>query len=185
MKQLLAWITQERCVLRTKHVEHKLVGGNVSMPESYRIKDTVVGHCHFDLSDMQQYDLDVEEKKDGKWVPFKLPKGDKIQVALTMLDPWVRQDLVMTAPGHYSAQFRVPDQHGVFTMSVEYKRYGWTYLSVKHKVSALPFRHDAYPRFLSAAYPYYAVMGSMIVAWIVFSVVYLFAGEPKGKAKQQ
>jgi oligosaccharyltransferase complex subunit beta len=129
--------------------------------------------------------VEVEEKKNGKWVPFRVPKGDVLQVALTMLDPWVRQDLVEKKPGHFAAQFRVPDQHGVFTLGFEYKRRGWTYLSIKHKVSALPFRHDAYPRYLSAAYPYYVVMGSMIAAWIAFSAVFLFTKDEPQKVKQQ
>ena len=128
----------------------------------------------------------MEEKKNGKWVPFRVPKDDTPQVSFTMLDPWVRENLQEKTPGRYAAQFRVPDQHGVFTLGFEYKRYGWSYLSSKYRVSALPFRHDAYPRYVSAAEPYYVVMGSMIAAWILFSTVFLFTkDDPQAKPKQQ
>ena len=43
-----------------------------------------------------------------------------------MLDPHIRTALnpVPGSPGTYSAQFRVPDRHGVFKFIVDYRRKG-------------------------------------------------------------
>lgn len=49
-------------------------------------------------------------------------------------------------------------------------------------VSVVPRRHDEYPRFISAAWPYYAGAISTSVGFIVFSVIYL-GGEVDRKAK--
>ena len=58
------------------------------------------------------------------------------------------------------------------------------YTSLYHSstVSIVPPRHDEYPRFLSAAWPFYAGAISMSVGFIVFSIVYL-GGEVDRKAK--
>jgi len=71
-----------------------------------------------------------------------------------MLDPHVCTALLR--PGLYQAAFRVPDRHGVFKFVLDYRRRGWTTLKAATTVPVVPPRHDGYPRFLSAAWPYYA-----------------------------
>lgn len=112
-----------------------------------------------------------------------------------MLDPYIRTTLKQAdvVPEHhygrFTAHLRLPDVYGVFTLKVNYKRPGLTYLLAEDVVAIRPFRHNEYPRFLSAAYPYYAAVGSMIVGFLVFSAVWLstWGGEmmkkPKPKAQ--
>ena len=69
---------------------------------------------------------------------------------------------------------------------------GWVWgsrysnLLYTNTVSVVPRRHDEYPRFISAAWPYYAGAISTSIGFLVFSVVYL-GGEVdrkiKGKSK--
>lgn len=120
--------------------------------------------------------LEVSEYKDDHWTTFK---ADDIQLEIIMLDPYIRTTLkqLPTAPDHHYGRFvahvKLPDVYGVFTFKVNYKRAGLTYLLAEDVVAIRPFRHNEYPRFLTAAYPYYASVGSMIVGFLVFSAVWL------------
>lgn len=50
-------------------------------------------------------------------------------------------------------------------------------------VPVVPPRHDGYPRFLSAAWPYYAGAISTSAAFFLFSAIWL-GGEVKESAKR-
>jgi oligosaccharyltransferase complex subunit beta len=120
-----------------------------------------------------------------------------------MLDPHIRIALppVEGAPGMYSVQFRAPDRHGVFKFVINYKRKGYvpaplqtdwktnnktptsfTHLFSSSTVSLVPPRHDEYPRFISAAWPYYIGAISTSVGFLLFSTIWL-AGEIKVNKK--
>jgi oligosaccharyltransferase complex subunit beta len=95
-----------------------------------------------------------------------------------MLDPYIRTTLKQAAVdaepfGRFEANLHLPDVYGVFTFKVNYKRSGLSYILAEDQVSIRPFRHNEYPRFLTAAYPYYASTGSMIVGFLLFSAVWL------------
>jgi oligosaccharyltransferase complex subunit beta len=102
-----------------------------------------------------------------------------------MLDPHVRTALrpVSGQPGLYRASFRVPDRHGVFKFILDYRRRGWTSLQASMTVPVVPPRHDGYPRFLSAAWPYYTGAISTSVGFLIFAALWL-AGEEKGSSRK-
>lgn len=58
----------------------------------------------------------------------------------------------------------------------------FTNLFYSNTVSVVPKRHDEYPRFISAAWPYYAGALSTSIGFVAFSIVYL-GGEVDRKAK--
>lgn len=97
-----------------------------------------------------------------------------------MLDPHLRVPLV-PAPSRESpevaarmtADFMIPDQHGVFTLRVDYRRPGWSYLEETTQVAVTPPRHDEYPRFIEGAYPFYTGAFSISIGFLVFSVVWI------------
>jgi len=119
-----------------------------------------------------------------------------------MLDPHIRTALpaVRGSPGKYSVTFRVPDRHGVFKFVIDYSAEGtcsffkklysmdwtninerWTYLESSTTVPVVPPRHDGYPRFLSAAWPYYTGAISTSVGFLLFSVLWLAGDAREGK----
>ncbi|CAO3630802.1 unnamed protein product [Mucor hiemalis] len=161
--------TYEKGVLKVVgHSHHKL--NETEQLDWYRVKDEIV------------YDVDIEEYRNNKWVPFE---ADDVQLEVIMLDPYIRTTLKQVPTqgesyGRFEANLRLPDVYGVFTFKVNYKRTGLTYILAEDQVSIRPFRHNEYPRFLTAAYPYYASTGSMIVGFIVFSAVWLstWGGKP-------
>jgi oligosaccharyltransferase complex subunit beta len=101
-----------------------------------------------------------------------------------MLDPHIRTALspVKGKLGLYSAAFRVPDRHGVFKFVLDHRRRGWTTLKETMMVPVIPPRHDGYPRFLSAAWPYYAGAISTSVGFLIFSALWL-AGDDKERKR--
>lgn len=105
-----------------------------------------------------------------------------------MLDPYIRTNLVASnkTKGVFVSppNLKLPDQHGVYSFKVTYKRRGYSYLVEKSIVPVRHFRHDEYPRFLSAAYPYYASSGSMMLGFFVFSVVFLYYKDAEGGKKK-
>ena len=97
-----------------------------------------------------------------------------------MLDPYIRSNLVITEQDALSQRLTLPDVYGVFTFHVNYKRLGYTFLEAKDVVAIRPFRHDEYPRFLTAAWPYYASAASMMVGFVFLSAAWLWSKEPSG-----
>jgi oligosaccharyltransferase complex subunit beta len=161
--ELTKWAFQEKGVVKIVSVKHHKVSEKEQM-SWYRINDNIT------------YTLDLAEYKDDRWHPFD---ATDLQLEITMLDPYIRTYLNRsvispTSPyARYVAKVQLPDVYGVFTFKINYKRPGLSYLESKHEVSIRPFRHNEYPRFLSAAYPYYAGSASMVVGFLVFSAVWL------------
>ncbi|KAI8071712.1 Dolichyl-diphosphooligosaccharide--protein glycosyltransferase subunit WBP1 [Gongronella butleri] len=174
--ELTKWTFQEKSVLKVVDHRHHPEGSKHSKPW-YRIKDDIV------------YTLEVAEYKDDAWVPFR---ADDVQLEVIMLDPYIRTTLDdITSPhthhhfGRFTKHLRLPDVYGVFTFKVNYKRSGWTYLLAEDVVAIRPFRHNEYPRFLTAAYPYYTSVGSMFAGFLVFSLVWLSTWGIRANAQKQ
>ncbi|KAJ3562443.1 hypothetical protein NP233_g9568 [Leucocoprinus birnbaumii] len=171
-QDVAAWAFQESNVLRIDHISHHQV--NETEPrEQYTTKDQLVYTAHISKYNPQN----------GKWNPYS--DITDLQLSFTMLDPHVRTALPAvgpSSPGDYTVQFRAPDRHGVFKFVVDWKRKGWTYLFSSTTVPVVPPRHDGYPRFLSAAWPYYIGAISTSVAFFLFSTIWL-AGEIKERKK--
>ncbi|KAF8898247.1 oligosaccharyl transferase beta subunit [Gymnopilus junonius] len=164
-RNVAAWTFKESLVLRIDKIEHHLV--NATGPnEVYTTNDQLVYSIYISKYDPQK----------ATWEPYSGIKD--LQLEFTMLDPHIRSSLppVPGAPGKYSTTFRAPDRHGVFKFVVDWKRKGWTYLHSSTTVPVVPPRHDGYPRFLSAAWPYYAGAISTSMAFFLFSAIWL-AGE--------
>ncbi|KAF7356741.1 PAT1 domain-containing protein [Mycena venus] len=171
-RDVAAWTFQESLVLRIDSTTHHLV--NTTTPkEQYTTNDNIVFTAH----------ISRFNPKTSTWEPYSGLKD--MQLEFTMLDPHIRTALpaVAGSPGKYSVTFRAPDRHGVFKFVINYKRKGFTHLHSSTTVALVPPRHDGYPRFLSAAWPYYAGAISTSVAFFIFSAAWL-AGESREKKAQ-
>ena len=118
--------------------------------------------------------MDLSSFDGEKWGPHVM---DDLQLDVTMLDPYLRIAMspVLTGPANttrFSSQFRAPDKHGVFTLRVDYRRSGWSYIKEESVVSITPPRHDEYPRFIGGATPYYLGALSVSVATLIFGTIW-------------
>jgi oligosaccharyltransferase complex subunit beta len=206
-RDVAAWAFQESLVLRIDNTTHHLVN-EVTPREQYTTNDIIVrfGVVHSIPSTQcifQVYTVNISRynPKTSSWEPYS--GINDLQLEFTMLDPHIRTALlpITGSPGQYSVTFRAPDRHGVFKFIVDYKRRGfvnlillvfhsthtqsllsWTHLHSSTTVSVAPPRHDGYPRFLSAAWPYYAGAISTSVGFLLFSALWL-TGESREHKK--
>jgi len=162
-EELTKWTFKERGVLRASNARHHRVGES-EPATAYRIKDNIT------------YSVDVEEYTGGKWTPYV---ANDIQLEFVMLDPYVRLNLARadSKSSTYSVVFTAPDVYGVFTFKLDYRRHGYTWLTLKDVVPLKPFRHNEYERFIVAAYPYYASAFTSLIGLFVFSFMFLWHKE--------
>ncbi|PFH62825.1 hypothetical protein XA68_11606 [Ophiocordyceps unilateralis] len=172
-KRLTGWAFQEIGVLRVNSIEHHLKGSKEMNPAIYRIKNDVT----FSIS-MSEYSWD-------KWVPFKVPKDDYVQMEFSMLSPFVRLNLRKTKTTEtatiFSREFMLPDQHGIFNFRVNYKRDLLTYVDEKRTVSVRHIAHDEWPRSFDivAAWPWLSGLWATIMAWVMFCALWLYSAPPR------
>lgn len=130
-----------------------------------------------------EFYLDLEQKTEGVWAPYI---ASDVQLQFIMLEPYYRVTLDRDL-GTYSYKFRVPQRLGVFRFVVDYTRYGLSNLDEQSEVSVIQWRHDAFPRFLTRAYPFYLSVMVLIGGFFVFIVGFLFSefkSENKSKSRK-
>lgn len=167
VNDLAKWTFQEKGVLRvTSRLHYK--DEEYEQLEIYRIKDNFT------------YIIDISEYVNDQWQAFN---GNDVQLELIMLDPYIRVNLTAlpTTIEHqenqarrYKAHVQLPDVYGVFTLKVNYKRSGYTYIVDTTTITIRHFRHNEYPRFISAAYPYYTGAASMGIGFLLFCFIWIF-----------
>ncbi|KAF9234494.1 Dolichyl-diphosphooligosaccharide--protein glycosyltransferase subunit WBP1 [Melanogaster broomeanus] len=170
-RDVAAWVFQETMTLRIDRTEHHRVNETVA-PEMYTVNDQIVYTAY----------ISAYDRRTSSWEPYSGIAD--MQLEFTMLDPHVRTALppVPGEPGKYEVQFRAPDRHGVFKFVVNWRRKGYSFLHAATTVPVVPLRHDQYPRFLSAAWPYYVGAISTSAGFFVFAALWL-AGDVKGEKK--
>eukprot|EP01039_Chlorochromonas_danica_P003857 gene3857-4214_t len=129
----------------------------------YRIKDEIV------------YSMIVEEFRDGVWKPFH---SSDMQMEFVMLDAYIRKTMIADPKsGLFLTTFTAPDSYGVFKFRVLYRRTGYSVIHAETQVSIRPFKHNEYERFIVSAYPYYSSSFSALVAFVIFSVLFLYSSD--------
>ena len=76
--------------------------------------------------------------------------------------------------GTFSTTIKVPDVYGVFKFLVTYSRSGYTAIELSEQVPVRPFRHNEYERFIVSAFPYYASVLSLMVAFVILDILFLY-----------
>lgn len=182
---IVRWTFQERGVLRVVRTAHERVRKSEEdvrpdyeeevgvAAKMYRVKDEV-----FFALELQQFERE--------WQPA--PTDLDLQLAVTMLDPYITLPLEGHVDGEhtrYQGSFRLPDRHGVFTLRVNWKRHGWTYVLTEDVVPVRPFNHDEYPRYLSSSWPYIAGALSTMLGFAVFVALWLLLPVDKAPGKTE
>ena len=98
-----------------------------------------------------------------------------------MLSPFHRLALVPLSTTANStiltANFKLPDQHGIFNFKVNYKRPFLTNVEEKNTVTVRHFAHDEWPRSwaISGAWPWISGIGVTVIAWVAFISLWLWS----------
>lgn len=184
---IAAWTFGESGVLRFRDISHSQSDGTppdvilhekerpdlpVSLfPDPEITRNSLV----YRIKDELTYSMTVEEYAGGKWIPFH---ADDMQLEFVMLDAHVRKTMKADSEsGRFFATFTAPDNYGIFKFRVLYRRPGYSILHTENSVSVRPFKHNEYDRFLLTAYPYYASSFSAMVAFVVFSIFFLYSSD--------
>jgi oligosaccharyltransferase complex subunit beta len=162
-KNILDWNFQQKSVLKAENMHHQLI--DKSLYES--------GHQNsqeYKLKDYIHLELDIYEKVNGEWVPFKT---NDIQFEFIMLNPYWRVFLSNTQDSKYEIDFRAPDWNGVYKFLVDYNRFGYTRLYLEDTSPVRVYRHDEFPRYIPSAFPYYLSVFTTLIGTVVFTVLFL------------
>ena len=139
----------------------------------------VLTGCH------QTFTVEMSEWDGTQYVPFKAPSTDALQLEFSMLSPYQRLDLHPVSETHnstiYSTSFTVPDQHGIFTFRVDYKRPFLTNIEEKRTVTVRHFAHDEWPRSwkITGAWVWIAGLWSVVGGFLAFVALWLYCEPPK------
>ncbi|KAK8826370.1 hypothetical protein WA538_001508 [Blastocystis sp. DL] len=195
---LSQWSFKFAGYLRVRNVEHFKVDANgvrrqhellvqevkkPNLPTSHYGEPEVAGNnVVYRVKDSLYYAVLVEEWDGEQWRKFRT---DDMQVEFVMLDPYVRKNLTFVADQpdvDYSTVIKVPDVYGIYKFRLFYQRQGLSLINENTQVSIRPFKHDEFPRFILAAYPYYTATMIVMIAFAAYVFTFLFVGE---KEKQE
>jgi len=184
-RQVTQWTFKETGVLKVGKIQHylnepaedgALQKASDSNPKIYRVKNDVT----FNI-ELSEYDVD-------RYAPPALASADELQLEFTMLSPYHRltlQEASKTANSTiYTASFTTPDQHGIFSFRVNYKRPYMTSLEIKEEVTVRHFAHDEFPRSwtITAGWTWIAGIWVTVAGWLAFVAVWLWSEPVRGAA---
>lgn len=183
--ELLSWAFQMKNKIKLQFVQHYKNDEPEKINDTlYRIKDQVI------------YTIGVSELINNEWKPYVVQDDDaKIQLAFKMLDPYYRINLEPLGPTSstedgeedtfiYFTNFTIPDQHGMFTFDLDYKRSGLNYLNDKRVVAVRHLANDEYKRSwnITNSWFYVASATLVVIGWLLFVVQFVYIGKTdKGK----
>ncbi|CDO54515.1 similar to Saccharomyces cerevisiae YEL002C WBP1 Beta subunit of the oligosaccharyl transferase (OST) glycoprotein complex [Geotrichum candidum] len=172
--ELSKWTFQEKNVLKLEYSQHEAVNETAEW-------STTSGHALYHVKENVKYTAALSEWDGERWTPYV---ADDIQLEFVMLDPYYR--LTFGAPVEqtataavYVTEFKVPDQHGIFTFKLDYERPGLTFLRDHKTVTVRHTANDEWPRSweITNSWVYMSSFLAVVGAWIAFVVFYLFIGK--------
>ncbi|WEW55986.1 oligosaccharyl transferase glycoprotein complex, beta subunit [Emydomyces testavorans] len=180
-KQLTSWTFKEIGVIKVGRIQHHLSESitttpallNASNPTIYRIKSNVT------------FSIELSEYNYDHWIPFEIPENDALQLEFTMLSPFYRLNLKpiskTSTSAIYGTSFVLPDQHGIFSFRVNYKRPFLTNVVERHEVSVRHFAHDEWPRSwrITGGWVWIAGLWTVIGGFLAFVLVWLYSAPPR------
>ncbi|WFC99530.1 oligosaccharyl transferase glycoprotein complex, beta subunit [Malassezia yamatoensis] len=186
VEDIAAWTFQESGVLRLQSSHHYRMRANDADNRPDYEEEVGIATKMYRIKDHVHYTLELQQLQGDRWVAA--PTDLDIQLAVTMLDPYITLPLKAHSDGNvarYEGQFRLPDRHGVFTLRVNWKRHGWTYILAEDTIPVRPYNHDEYPRMLSSSWPYLAGAFSTMLGFAVFTYFWMaLPVEKLGKKKE-
>lgn len=207
LSTLISWLTRQHGVLRVESTSHERVkmyeGDDRETYEEYQIEeDGQQKHIQrmYRVTDTVTYHIDLSQHTPSGWTPA--PTDLDLQVSLIMLDPYITTNLTAASPQsllgnlnasagitpiftRYSTTFKLPDKHGVYTFVVDWKRHGWSYIHSRDTVPVRPFNHDEHPRGLHSAWPYVTGASTTIIAFLLFTVIWVCSDETEESKRQK
>ena len=168
-KETALWTFQQKGKLRYGNITHHRIQ---SLTDPHR-EPLGTLEAAYRVQDFAYYSIDIEELRNGKWLPYE---GTTVYLEFVMLDPYIRRYLSRKGKTYYTT-FQVPDVYGVFQFKTKSEEPGFSWISTASEAPVRPFRHDEYERFLVVASPYYASVFACVSSFLAFSFYFLYHKE--------
>lgn len=178
-EEISKWAFQEKGVLKVESAQH----WPVNETEEW---STTSGHALYHVKEQIGYSIAISEWNGEAWVPYI---ADDIQLEFVMLDPYYRLtfdkpvELTETA-AVYSVEFKVPDQHGIFTFKTDYERPGLSFLHDHKTVTVRHTANNEWPRSweITNSWVYLSSFVVVVISWILFVIFYLYTSKGGAEA---
>lgn len=165
-QQITGWAFGETGNLRLKGATHESVS-----PEDFGNT-----HLHYMVNEPLKYCAAIEKwNPDAReWQPYH--NNEDVQLEFKMLDPYYRLNL----DKHGCAVFNAPDQYGMFTFSLDYRRPGYSFLDDKQVVTIRHRANDEWDRSWSItnSWVYLSGVSTTVFGFLIFCVLYLTLPSP-------
>ncbi|KAI9667143.1 MAG: oligosaccharyl transferase glycoprotein complex, beta subunit [Alyxoria varia] len=199
-KKLLEWTFKEVGVLKLGRVQHyevppppRIAPFYFNETKSPTVKDIQLNPKIYRIRNDARFSVELSEYVHDRWIPYRIPPNDALQLEFTMLSPYQRLNLTPSDPTSrkkhdlspstdsavYTTAFRLPDQHGIFSFHLNYKRPFLTPIIHKQHVTVRHFAHDEWPRSyaISGAYVWILGLAVTLVGWVWFVAIWLYSEE--------
>lgn len=160
-KQVTQWAFHEVQYLRVANATHSDSEG--------------VSHLHYSVEQDLTYCAEIEEWDSSLpgWTPYK--NIEDVQLEFKMLDPYYRLNL----GGNGCVTFKTPEQYGMFTFQLDYKRPGLSFLEDKQVVTIHHRANNEWDRSWSIAnsWVYLTGIGTTVIGFLLFTLAYILTDD--------
>ncbi|KAF1810879.1 putative oligosaccharyl transferase subunit [Eremomyces bilateralis CBS 781.70] len=192
-RQITEWTFKEVGVLKVGKLQHYLNEGANKGVDPASIAESELNPKIYRIKNDVTYTIELSEYSHDHWTPFIPPSNDALQLEFTMLSPFHRLPLTpldTTANSTlFGAAFTTPDQHGIFSFRVNYKRPFLTAVDEKDQVTLRHMAHDEWPRSwqISGAWTWIAGVWVTVGGWLAFLALWLYSAptDKKGGVKKR
>lgn len=173
--ELTKWVFQEKNVVRSVFFEHHLSDSDVKNERIYKVNEEL------------SYTIGLQNWDGENWVPYK---ANDVQLEFTMLDPYYRLTLDHVKDegetAIYSTTFKIPDQYGMYTFRMSYRRPGISFVDEEDIVTIRHIANDEWPRSweITNSWVYLSSAVSVAAAWVVFTLFYLYSRDATNDEKK-
>ncbi|KMU74839.1 hypothetical protein CISG_00769 [Coccidioides immitis RMSCC 3703] len=152
-KQLTAWTFKEIGVVRMRKIQHYLSETATTSPALLNDSSPTM----YRIKNNVTFNIELSEYDYDHWVPFK-------------------RAVQFTGP-----LFILPDQHGIFSFRINYKRPFLTNVVERHEVTVRHFAHDEWPRSweITGGWVWIAGLWSVVGGFLAFVMAWLYSAPPK------
>ncbi len=187
-EKVAGWTFKKSGVLKVGSIRHWLdEGSQKGSSEATDLATLDVNPSIYRIKNDVHYSVELSEWQIDHWAPFAPPPGDDVQLEVSMLSPFHRLNLKpqQSSPNStlYTADFKLPDQHGIFNFFLQYRRPFYTNVEEKVTVTVRHFAHDEWPRsfVISGAWPWISGIWVTVIGWVGFVALWLYCKPPESK----
>ncbi|QPG75472.1 hypothetical protein FOA43_002827 [Brettanomyces nanus] len=185
---LLKWVFQIDGIIKAEFFNHTKVDreGN-ELNVTRNDKSLAENGPDYKVKDFCKFEIGISQWNGHQWVPYN---SSDVQLEFSMLDPYYRLTLdfqEVREAAVYGTIFQIPDQHGMFTFRVDYKRPGLSFIDESTVVPVRHLANDEYPRSweITNSWVYVTSFFAVVAAWLLFVFFYILSANKPVESQEK